>query len=155
MSRPRAAVVRRGLRHVLRAIVEQPGMFALALAASSIYGGMTVASAWVIGEVTDRVLLPSFERGSTTATALTLAAVAIVGVGLLKVLGILGRRLFAGIMSYRLQADYRRRVTGQYLRLPLSWHQRHPTGSCCPTRTPTSRRPGSSSRPCPSRAGRC
>ena len=31
-------------------------------------------------------------------------------------------------MSYRLQADYRRRVTGQYLRLPLSWHQRHPTG---------------------------
>jgi ABC-type multidrug transport system fused ATPase/permease subunit len=31
-------------------------------------------------------------------------------------------------MAYRLQADYRRRVTGQYLRLPLSWHQRHPTG---------------------------
>src|SRR5215211_2349287 len=31
-------------------------------------------------------------------------------------------------MSYRLQADYRRRVPGQYLRLPLSWHQRHPTG---------------------------
>ena len=31
-------------------------------------------------------------------------------------------------MSYRLQADYRRRVTRQYLRLPLSWHQRHPTG---------------------------
>src|SRR3712207_6563228 len=24
--------------------------------------------------------------------------------------------------------SYRRRVTGQYLRLPLSWHQRHPTG---------------------------
>ena len=31
-------------------------------------------------------------------------------------------------MSYRLQAEYRRRVTRQYLRLPLSWHQRHPTG---------------------------
>src|SRR3712207_8903788 len=31
-------------------------------------------------------------------------------------------------MSYRRQADYRRRVTRQYLRLPLSWHQRHPTG---------------------------
>jgi ABC-type multidrug transport system fused ATPase/permease subunit len=49
-------------------------------------------------------------------------------VALLKIVGILGRRLFAGIMSYRLQADYRRRVTRQYLRLPLSWHQRHPTG---------------------------
>ncbi|MET0764554.1 MAG: ABC transporter ATP-binding protein [Blastococcus sp.] len=128
MARSRDAVVRRGLRHVGRAIVEQPGMFTLAFLASSLYGGMTVASAYVIGEITDRVLLPSFADGATTGTALTLAAVAIVAVALFKILGILGRRLFAGIMSYRLMADYRRRVTGQYLRLPLSWHQRHPTG---------------------------
>jgi len=103
-------------------------MFTLAVLASSLYGAMTVASAWVIGEITDRVLLPSFADGATTAAALSLAAAAIVAVALLKIVGILGRRLFAGIMSYRLQADYRRRVTRQYLRLPLSWHQRHPTG---------------------------
>jgi ATP-binding cassette subfamily B protein len=128
VARRRDAVVRRGLRHVGRALVEQPRMFTLAVLASSLYGGMTVASAYVIGEITDRVLLPSFAEGVTSAAALTLAAVAIIGVALLKILGILGRRLFAGIMSYRLQAEYRRRVTGQYLRLPLSWHQRHPTG---------------------------
>ena len=128
MARRRDAVVRRGLRHVGRAITEQRGMFTLALVASSIYGAMTVASAFVIGEVTDRVLLPSFADGVTTASALALASAAIIGVALLKIVGILGRRLFAGIMSYRLQADYRRRVTRQYLRLPLSWHQRHPTG---------------------------
>jgi ABC-type multidrug transport system fused ATPase/permease subunit len=116
------------MRHVWRAITEQPGMFTLALVASSIYGGMTVASAFVIGEVTNRVILPSFADGVTTAAALALASAAIIGVALLKIVGILGRRLFAGIMSYRLQADYRRRVTRQYLRLPLSWHQRHPTG---------------------------
>src|SRR6478672_10565027 len=103
-------------------------MFGLAVAASSVYGAMTVASAWVIGQITNRVLLPAFADGTTTAAALSLAAAAIIGVALLKIVGILGRRLFAGIMSYRLQADYRRRVTGQYLRLPLSWHQRHPTG---------------------------
>jgi len=103
-------------------------MFTLAVLASSLYGAMTVASAWVIGEITDRVLLPSFADGATTAAALSLAAAAIVAVALLKIVGILGRRLFAGIMSYRLRADYRRRVTRQYLRLPLSWHQRHPTG---------------------------
>ncbi|SFD83993.1 ABC transporter ATP-binding protein [Blastococcus tunisiensis] len=128
MARRRDAVVRRGLRHVGRGIVEQPRMFTLAVLGSSLYGAMTVASAYVIGEVTDRVLLPSFDDGVTTATALSLAAAAIVGVALLKIVGILGRRLFAGIMSYRLQAEYRRRVTRQYLRLPLSWHQRHPTG---------------------------
>jgi ATP-binding cassette subfamily B protein len=128
VSRRRDAVVRRGLRHVGRSIVEQPGMFTLAVLASSVYGAMTVASAWVIGEITNRVLLPSFADGVTTAAALALAAAAIIGVALLKIVGILGRRLFAGIMSYRLMADYRRRVTRQYLRLPLSWHQRHPTG---------------------------
>jgi ATP-binding cassette subfamily B protein len=122
------AVVRRGMRHVWLAITEQPGMFALAVLGSSLYAGMTVASAYVIGAITDRVILPSYADGRTTAGALTLAAVAIIAVALLKILGILGRRLFAGIMAYRLQADYRRRVTGQYLRLPLSWHARHPTG---------------------------
>jgi ATP-binding cassette, subfamily B, bacterial len=120
--------VRRGMRHVRRAIVEQPGMFTLAFLASSLYGGMTVASAYVLGEVVDRVVLPALDDGVTSAGALALAAAAILGVAVLKILGILGRRLFAGVMGYRLQAEYRRRVTGQYLRLPLSWHQRHPTG---------------------------
>ena len=31
-------------------------------------------------------------------------------------------------MQYRMQAAYRREVTRQYLTLPMSWHQRHPTG---------------------------
>ncbi|WP_448623798.1 ABC transporter ATP-binding protein [Geodermatophilus sp. URMC 64] len=128
MPRRRDAVVRRGLRHVARAIREQRGMFALALLGSGVYAAMTVASAYVVGEVADRVILPAFRDGRTTAGALALAATAIVAVAVLKILGILGRRLFAGVMQYRLQADYRRRVTGQYLRLPLSWHQRHPTG---------------------------
>ncbi|CCH88828.1 ABC-type multidrug transport system, ATPase and permease component [Modestobacter italicus] len=121
-------MVRRGLRHIGRAVSEQRAMFTLALLGSSLYAGMTVASAYVIGGITDRVLLPSFADGATTGAALSLAALAILVVAVLKIVGIIGRRLFAGIMSYRLMADYRRRVTGQYLRLPLSWHQRHPTG---------------------------
>jgi ABC-type multidrug transport system fused ATPase/permease subunit len=116
------------MRHVGLAVREQRGMFTLAVLGSSLYGGMAVASAYVIGAITDRVIFPAFAHGRTTAGALALAAAAIVAVALLKILGIIGRRLFAGIMAYRLQADYRRRVTGQYLRLPLSWHQRHPTG---------------------------
>src|SRR3954453_14909386 len=103
-------------------------MFTLAVLASSVYGAMTVASAWVIGEITDRVLLPSFDDGVTSAAALSLASAAIIGVALLKIIGILGRRLFAGIMGSRRQADSPRRVPRQSLRLPLSWHQRHPTG---------------------------
>ena len=54
MPRRRDAVVRRGLRHVGRAVREQPGIFTLAVLGSSLYGAMTVASAYVIGGVKDR-----------------------------------------------------------------------------------------------------
>jgi ABC-type multidrug transport system fused ATPase/permease subunit len=128
VRRRRDAVVRRGLRHVGRAVAGQPRVFTAAVLASGLYGATTVASAYVVGAVTDRVVLPAFAEHRTTAAALTGAALVIVGVALLKILGILGRRLFAGVMSYRLMADLRRQVTAQYLRLPLSWHQRHPTG---------------------------
>jgi ABC-type multidrug transport system fused ATPase/permease subunit len=126
--RRRDAVVRRGIRHVGRAIALQPRIFAAALTGSSLFAVMTVASAYVIGEITDRVVLPSFDEGSASTAALALAVAAILGVALLRIVGIVGRRLLSGIMQYRLQAQMRREVTGQYLRLPLSWHQQHPTG---------------------------
>ena len=51
-----------------------------------------------------------------------------VGVAILRAVGIVARRLGAGIMQYRMQAHSRRAVTRQYLALPMEWHQRHPTG---------------------------
>ena len=32
-------------------------------------------------------------------------------------------------MQFRLQAEYRRRVTRRYLELPLAWHRKHATGT--------------------------
>ena len=70
--------------------------------------------------------MPAFADGRTTTGALAAAAAAIIGVAVLRAGGTVVRRLGAGIMQYRLQASYRRRVTRQYLRLPMAWHQRHP-----------------------------
>ena len=47
---------------------------------------------------------------------------------LVNVVGIVVRRIAAGVAVYNLGATYRRQVTRQYLRLPLSWHHRHPSG---------------------------
>jgi len=122
-------VLVRGLRVLGVGIREQWRIFAIAVTGSALFGGMTVAGAFVMGAVTARVIVPAFRDGRTTAGALVAAAAVILGVAVLKVVGIVGRRVFAGIMQYRLQAAYRRRVTRQYLTLPLSWHQRHPTGT--------------------------
>ncbi|WP_436773828.1 ABC transporter ATP-binding protein [Yinghuangia sp. YIM S09857] len=122
-------VLRRGMRVLGVAIREEPRIFAAAVGASALYGATTVVSALILGEVTDRVVVPAFRDGDTTAGALTATFLVVLGIALLKALGIVGRRLWAGIMQYRLQATYRRRVTRQYLRLPLAWHHRHPTGA--------------------------
>ncbi|MFD0632863.1 ABC transporter ATP-binding protein [Catenulispora yoronensis] len=89
---------------------------------------MTVGSAWAVGWATDHAVLPAFRDGKAPVGATLGAGVLILGVALAKVLGIIGRRLLAGVMQFRLQARYRRSVSERYLQLPLSWHRRHPTG---------------------------
>lgn len=103
-------------------------MFASAVLASAVYGGMTVASAWALGWATENVVLPAFDQGGVGAGALWTGVLLIVGTALLRAVGVAGRRILAGVMQYRMQARSRRDVSKQYLRLPLAWHHRHPTG---------------------------
>ncbi|MEU6747100.1 ABC transporter ATP-binding protein, partial [Spirillospora sp. NPDC046719] len=121
-------VLREGLRVLWVAVRAEPRVFTVSVIASAVYAAMTVATAQVLGWATQTVVLPAFREGRTTAGALSGAAAAIIGVALLKSLGVAGRRFYAGLMQYRMQAAYRRSVTRQYLRLPLAWHHRHPTG---------------------------
>ncbi len=110
------------------AIREEPWVFAIAVVGSAVFAAATVGSAFVIGAITGRVIVPAFDEGRASAGTLAVAAVTIFGVSVLKVLGMIGRRLGAGVMQFRMQAHYRRRVTRKYLRLPLSWHHKHSTG---------------------------
>lgn len=123
-----SAVMRQGLRVLGVAIRTEKAVFTLAVLASAVYGGMTVASAWALGWATQNLVLTSFADGRVTAGAMWTGALLILGTALLKALGVAGRRILAGVMQYRMQARSRRDVTKQYLRLPLSWHHRHPTG---------------------------
>ncbi|WP_285492917.1 ABC transporter ATP-binding protein [Actinomadura sp. NBRC 104425] len=120
--------MREGLRVLWVAIKAEPRVFTVAVLASGLYAAMTVGTAQVLGWAVEEVVLPALRSGDTTAGALAGAAAAILAVALLKALGVAGRRFYAGLMQYRMQARYRRAVTRQYLRLPLAWHHRHPTG---------------------------
>jgi ABC-type multidrug transport system fused ATPase/permease subunit len=114
-------------------VKEQPRIFAVSVLASLLFGVATVGQAYVFGEITDRVITPDLEAGRTTASALLLSFLAILFVATLKVAGVLGRRLGAGVMQYRMQTSYRQRLSRRYLDLPLSWHQQHPTGELLAT----------------------
>jgi ATP-binding cassette subfamily B protein len=123
-----SAVMRQGLRVLGVAVRTEKAVFAAAVLSSALYGGMTVASAWALGWATQNVVLPAFDEGDTAAGALWTGVLLIMGAALLKSIGVAGRRILAGLLQYRMQARSRRAVTRQYLRLPLSWHHRHPTG---------------------------
>jgi len=125
---PSARVLRRGFGVLWVAVREQPRIFAVSAAGSALFAITTIGQAYVFGAITTRVIVPSIERGDAAASALGLAFLAIMVTTVLKVVGIVARRLGAGLMQYRLQATYRRRVTRRYLQLPFSWHQQHSTG---------------------------
>lgn len=103
-------------------------MFTLSTIGSVLFAVLTVADAWVLGWSTDNVVLPAFENGEIGTSMLVAVVALFVGVALLRAVGIVARRLGAGIMQYRMQAHSRREVTRKYLELPMAWHQKHPTG---------------------------
>ena len=121
-------VMLRGLGVLWQAVKEEPRIFAISTVGSALFALTTIGQAYVFGAITSRVLVPSIEDGDVRTSALVLSFLAVMLIAVAKVVGIIARRLGAGIMQYRLQASYRRRITRRYLELPLAWHSDHSTG---------------------------
>jgi ATP-binding cassette subfamily B protein len=120
--------LRRGLAVIATGVRREPAVFALSVGGSALYGAGTAVSGWVLGRVTESVLAPAFAAGHAGAGEIAAASGALAAVALLTAIGVVVRRVAGGMTMYRLQARYRREITRQYLRLPLSWHHSHPTG---------------------------
>jgi ATP-binding cassette, subfamily B, bacterial len=124
----RGATTREGFAVLGQAIRREPGIFVLSTIGSVLFALLTVADAWVLGWSTNNVLIPAFENGDIEPALLWTVLAMFLGVAILRAVGIVARRLGAGVMQFRMQAHTRRAVTRQYLSLPMEWHQRHPTG---------------------------
>ena len=122
------STTREGFAVLGHAIKREPGIFVLSTLGSVLFGVLTVADAWVLGWSTDHVVVPAFRDGEIGSGLLWTVLALFLGVAILRAVGIVARRLGAGIMQFRMQAHTRRAVTRQYLTLPMEWHQRHPTG---------------------------
>ncbi len=120
--------LRRGAALIARGVLDSRRTSALAALGAALYGVCTVASGWMLGRVTDRVVVPALTTGQVDAGPLWAAGGLLLLVGVLTAVGVALRRIYAGWAAYEVQAAHRLRVTRQYLRLPMSWHRRHPTG---------------------------
>lgn len=124
---PASSLARRGGRLLGRFIAMHPGPFSLAVLGGAVYATATVGTSVVFGRVTDRVVIPVFE-GSAGRGVIVAGAGALVAVTLMKVIGVITRRWFAGMAAFRVQRTLRSQVVDRYQELPLAYHRMKPTG---------------------------
>ena len=120
-ARRSAALVWRGMR-------AHPRTYLAAVGTSALFGALTVTVSRVLGAVTDQVVVPALAGSQAAQGRIWGAGAVVAAVALALAVSVAGRRIFAGIGVADIQADHRRAVTRQYLRLPMPWHRRHPTG---------------------------
>ena len=120
-------MMRRGAGVIWGYIRLHPLPFAIAVSSAAVYAAATVASAYVLGRVTDLVLVPAFHGGVSVQTV-ALGAGAVMLVAVVRSLGIVFRRFFAGMTASRVQASLRVMVVDHYRRLPLAFHRSKPAG---------------------------
>jgi ABC-type multidrug transport system fused ATPase/permease subunit len=104
-----------------------PLVLSIGIMGAAVYAFGTVASAVVLGRITDSVIVPAF-HGGVSGPTVSEAAAAILGVALLRGAGIVVRRFFAGVTKARVSRDLRTRVLDKYAALPVAYHRSQPTG---------------------------
>jgi ABC-type multidrug transport system fused ATPase/permease subunit len=122
------SVLRQSVQVMTRGIAAEPRVYTVAIGVSAVFGACTVAVSQVLGAVTDRVVVPALAGDGDARAQVWLGGLAMVAVAVSLGVSVALRRIFAGIGYANLQARHRTGVTRQYLRLPMSWHRRHPTG---------------------------
>ena len=122
------SVLRRGLRLVWRYVRMHPGPFAVALVGALIFAGSLVLSTVVLGRITDDVIVPAVADGEIGASTVLWAGAAIIGITVVRAVGVVLRRYFAGMTTHRVQRSLRMEVADTYLEVPLAYHLAHPTG---------------------------
>jgi ABC-type multidrug transport system fused ATPase/permease subunit len=114
---------------MLRAMVAlHPRTFVVAVLGASLFALCTVASSVAVRWVIDHVIVPRFEEGSVASGALLTGIGLIIGIGLLRAVGVVIRRTFAGMTQWRIAGTLGSSVIDRLVRQPLAWHDRRPDG---------------------------
>jgi len=104
------------------------GVFAIAVGGAAVFGLCTVGSSMAVRWVIDHVIVPRFEDGEVRSATVATGIVLLASVGLVRCVGIVVRRIFAGITGWRVGGTLGASVVRRLVEQPMSWHQRRPDG---------------------------
>lgn len=88
----------------------------------------TVASSFAIRWVIDNVILPRFDEGEVGVGAVVTGVVMIIGIGVVRAVGVVFRRAFASAGMWQVAETYTNQVVDRLVRQPVSWHRQHADG---------------------------
>lgn len=123
------SMLREGGAIAIRFARARTGSFVLAVLGAALFVAAIVASAMVIGWVTDELIVPVLDEGASYEDLLWPAMWVVTGIALWKAAAIVLRRAAAGYLQFRVQADARHDLIKHLLKLELSWYQRQSTGT--------------------------
>lgn len=120
--------LRTGIRLVRDLLKFHPRLFAIAVAGASVYAVCTVASSFGVAFLVDSVILPRFESGRIDTGVYVIGAAIVIGIGLLRAIGVVVRRSFAGISNWRTVESLTMLLVRKIMTQPSIWHKKRMTG---------------------------
>lgn len=133
-SDPRS-VVHRGMALLWRSVRTHPKPFSIAVAGATLFALMTVASTIALGRVTDEVIVPGLDEqraggtfGPVDGGTVLVVTGAVIVIALARAAGVIARRYFCGMTTFRMGATWRNALADRYLDAPLRFHSRRPAG---------------------------
>jgi len=117
-----------GLKLTWSFVRRRPWSFTIAVFGALLFVSAIVASAVVVGRITDSLIIPVLEEGKSTSGRLWPAIAMVVAVAVWKSVGIALRRSAAGWLQFGSRADARKRLIDHQMHLDLKWHDRRSTG---------------------------
>jgi ABC-type multidrug transport system fused ATPase/permease subunit len=122
-------MLREGGAIAIRFARARTGSFVLAVLGAALFAAAIVASAVVIGKVTDELIVPVLDGGASYEDLLWPALWAVIGVAFWKASAVILRRAAASFLQFRVQADARHDLIEHLLKLELAWYHRQSTGT--------------------------
>ncbi len=124
MPSSRDGIARRGYRLIMRSVRAHPVPHAVALIGALGFVATTVGAAWLLGWITDNVIIAT----EADRTAPAVAAALVIGVSVASGVSVLMRRWFLAMAELRTQRDWRRALLHRYIDLPMDFHRERDPG---------------------------
>jgi ATP-binding cassette, subfamily B, bacterial len=121
----RFVVAARLLRGLLR---HHKRVFAIAVSGAAVFATCTVLSSVMIRLVTDRIIVPRFDRGSVRGATVVGVLLLTIAVGLVRATGVVVRRVWAGRTAWGVTESITGEVIDRLTVQPATWHRRQSTG---------------------------